>query len=260
MMVSYKAYKQYIDQMLITNENLSGKVILEVGAGRGDTSRKLVDSLAGKVNSRLIVTDISDTFFDQLRDEFRDRNVPIHYLCTGANELKGVDSDSIDYLVCNYTLCAVNSRSGLATLALKRFWQVLRPGGKLFVEEEFPVDHCITPAQEVWAEKWRILRAAMILAKQPTFNELSPEILESLCFLTGFDEITWTAHETLYAGIEVLDFFQKRLNLLMDKLPDQYLRAGFTEMVKQLRNKAAQVGGMVIPYYKLVAHKPEGRG
>lgn len=59
----------------IENEELSGKVILEVGSGRGDTPRKFVDLLNGKSNAQLIITDISDRFFQQLHDEFQDREV-----------------------------------------------------------------------------------------------------------------------------------------------------------------------------------------
>jgi 16S rRNA A1518/A1519 N6-dimethyltransferase RsmA/KsgA/DIM1 with predicted DNA glycosylase/AP lyase activity len=49
--------------MSIENEHLANKVVLEVGSGRGDTTRQLVDLLSGQSGARLIVTDISDKFF-----------------------------------------------------------------------------------------------------------------------------------------------------------------------------------------------------
>ena len=132
----------------IERENLSDKVILEIGSGRGDTTRKLVELLTGKSNAQLVVTDISDRFFPQLLDEFQSKNIQIRFICTGAYELQGIPNDSMDFLVCNYTLCAINSQAGMATLALRRFWEVLKSGGKLFIEEEFPIERQNTPLQE----------------------------------------------------------------------------------------------------------------
>ena len=103
--------------MSIEDEELSNKVILEVGSGRGDMTRTLVNLLAGMPTAQLIVTDISDTFFHQLRAEFQGKNVQTTFICTGAQELKGVANHSVDFLVCNYALCAVNSQAGLAALA-----------------------------------------------------------------------------------------------------------------------------------------------
>jgi len=123
----------------IENEDLSGKTILEVSSGRSDTTRTLVDILEGKPSAQLIITDISGKFFEQLSDEFQGRNVQLRFIQTGAHELQDVFDSSIDFLVCNYTLCAVNSQAGLVALALKRFYDVLRSGGKLFIEEEFPI-------------------------------------------------------------------------------------------------------------------------
>ncbi len=126
--------------MSIENEPLAGKVVLEVGSGRGDTTRKLVDLLSRQPGARLIVTDVSDRFFQQLRNAFQSSDVQIQFIQTGALELHGIPGNSVDYLVCNYTLCAVDSQAGQVALALRRFWEVLKVGGKLFVEEEFPVN------------------------------------------------------------------------------------------------------------------------
>ncbi len=119
----------------IANENLAGKVVLEVGSGRGDTTRSLVDLLSGQPGAQLIVTDASDKFFQQLRDEFQAKDAQIQFMCTGAQELRDIRDHSVDYLVCNYTLCAVNTQAGLVALALRRFWEVLKVGGKLLVED-----------------------------------------------------------------------------------------------------------------------------
>jgi ubiquinone/menaquinone biosynthesis C-methylase UbiE len=244
--------------MSIENEDLSGKVILEVGSGRGDSTRKIVDCLLGEPHSQLIVTDISDSFFQSLQDEFQSKDVQVRFICTGAQELRGIPDDSIDFIVCNYTLCAVNSQAGLAALALKRFWEVLKSNGKLFVEDEFPPDGQNSSLSEVWIEKWRILKSGMVLTGQSIFNEISPDVLENLCYLAGFEKVEWVSHSELHRGSDVLNFFQRRLDALLKEIPNEDLRAGFAKLAVNLQNKAIQAGGMEVPFYRLIAQKNAG--
>jgi SAM-dependent methyltransferase len=239
----------------IEDENLTEKVVLEVGSGRGDTTRKLLALLSKHAGAQLIVSDISDIFFPPLREEFKTSDIPIQFVCTAAQELLGIPDQSVDYLVCNYTLCAVNAQAGSIALALKRFHDVLKVGGKLFLEEEFPIDKQDTPAQEIWAEKWRILKSAVILTGKYPYLEIAPETLADLCGITGFDGIEWMPHTETFHGVEALDFFQQRLEKLLANLPNEKLRTGFIEMATNLRDKMAQVGYMEIPFYRLVAQK-----
>lgn len=241
--------------MDIVQENLSGKTILEVGSGRGGTTRKLVDLLSGQPDATLIITDISDKYFPKLREEFQDKNLQIRFIRTGACELDGIENNSIDYLICNYTLCAVNSNPGLVTLALRRFWEVLKPGGRLFIEEEFPISKTDTPAQEIWSEKWRILKSLEILTGMFPYTEFSPVTLSDLCRLVGFKDVQWTADTEIFHGAEVLDFFQRRLDTILPKLPNKHLQSGFAQMASELREKTVRIGGMEIPFYQLTARK-----
>jgi ubiquinone/menaquinone biosynthesis C-methylase UbiE len=238
----------------LENETLAGKLVLEVGSGRGDTTRRLVDMLSGVPDAKLIVTDISDRFFPRLSGEFEAKGVPVQFICTSAQELQGVGDGSVDHLVCSYTLCAINAQSGMVVLALRRFWEVLKAGGRLWLEEEYPVDHPVNPAQSVWAEKWRLLKAAQLLSGQLPFNEISPQVLEELCRLVGFEVIQSTAHTEFYPP-EALDFFQQRLDALLAELPDENIRFGFMEQARELHRRAVQVGGMEIPYYRLNARR-----
>lgn len=244
--------------MPIENENLAGKVILEVGSGRGDTTRKLVDLLVGQPGAQLIVTDISDRYFHALQTEFQSRALNIRFIQSGAQDLHGIDDGSLDFIVCHYTLCAVNAQPGLAALALKRFWEVIKPSGKVFIEEEFPIHTQDSSMYAIWAEKWRILRSIMIMTGQAIFNELEPEILEKLSYLAGFSKVEWTTQTEFYPGRDALTFFQERLDVLLTQIPNERLRAGYAEMAADLVNQADQAGGMEVPFYRLMAQKGDG--
>ena len=242
----------------IEEESLTNKVVLEVGSGRGNTTRKLVTLLSKHTGARLIVTDISDMFFSQLQSEFTASKVQIRFIHTSAQELINIPNNSIDYLVCNYTLCAINSRVGSLASAIRRFWEVLKAEGKFFAEEEFPIDRQNTPAQEIWAEKWRILKAAILLSGELPYQEIAPETLKGLCLLSGFENIKWAEHSETFSGADTLDFFRRRLDKILTDIQSERLRAGFLEAAMDLQNRAKQVGSMEVPFYRLVAQKGAG--
>ncbi len=241
--------------MDIIDQDLTCKVILEVGSGRGGTTRKLVDVLSRRPGASLIVTDVSDIHFQRLREGFRGKQVPIRFVCTRAQELEGVAAGSVDCLVCNYTLCAVNAEAGQAVLALKRFREVLRDDGRLLVEEELPISHARTPRQEVWAEKWRILKTMTLVAGGSPFSEFAPDVLARLCRLVGFQSVEWEAATSECQGVAALSFFEKRVNKLSVEMPNEGLRAGFEQWAFELREKAERAGGMDVLFYRLTARK-----
>ena len=241
--------------MEIETEDLAGKVILEVGSGRGDTTRALVKLLVKARQASLIVTDSSDTHFERLEGEFKGEPIRIRFIPTSACDLKGVDNHSVDDIVCNYTLCAVNSQTGSGSLALKRFWEVLKVGGKLFIEEEYPTSRRDTQAQAIWSDKWRILKAALVLSGGFPYTEYSPEVLAEICQMAGFKQVRWSSDITQYEGQDVLAFFQSRLQRLMASIPNENLRIGFSELATELQERVNQIGKMEVPYYRMTAEK-----
>ncbi len=129
----------------------------------------------------------------------------------------------------------------------------------MLIEEEFPITKRDTPAQEIWAEKWAILKSALLLARKLPFNELAPDILQDLCQLVGFTDIQRTTHAEFYREVEALDFFQRRLESLLPELPNENFRAAFIRQASDLRKKMLQVGGMEIPFYRVTARKTSER-
>ena len=235
--------------------DFTGKTILEVGSGRGDTTRLLADMLAGVPDVRFIVTDLSDQHFPQLRSDMENAGVNAVFRATSAEHLAGIQDASVDVVVCTYCLCAVNASPGSAMLALRRFWQVLRSKGWLFVEEEFPIQSAQGPAQQVWAEKWRLLKAASLLTGRAVYTEFDPAVLAELCQVAGFQEVNWQARSSFLPGVETLDFFRQRLDAMIQQMPDETLKRGFSSLASGVLEAARQVGGMEIPYYSLTARK-----
>jgi SAM-dependent methyltransferase len=247
------------DEIDVSKEECANKTILEIGSGRGDTTRKIVKQLAEIPSSKLIVTDISDTFFHDLKTEFERSGVNIQYILTRAEELKRIESSSVDYIICSYTLCAINAEHGNIVLALRRFYNVLKPGGKLFVEgEEFPIYMCSAPSQEIWVDKWRLLKAGMLLTNQLPYNEIAPKKLLQIGEIVGFSHIRWTRHTSSYPATEALDFVRRRLSSIIPALPNDELREGFIHMMNVVERKMKTINEMEAPFYKMAATKPVG--
>jgi SAM-dependent methyltransferase len=231
------------------------KTILEVGCGRGGSTRVIVRRLAGQPGARLIATDVDDRHFAALQIELEPSGVPITFLRTGAVELDGVAPDSVDLLVCDNTLCAVNSQDGQVVLALQRFHQVIKPGGWLSVEEEFPICLAANPRQAVWAEKWRILRAIERLSGRTPYEEFSPENLADLCQMAGFQDTAWQPGISELPVPGALDFFFARIESWLPLMTEPVTAADFRNQAAALAVQLDRAGGMEIPYYRLRARK-----
>lgn len=239
----------------IFDQCLNGKTILEIGTGRGGTTRYLASLLSKSSNCKLITTDISDCHFQELKDELKYSEVNIEFIKTDACTLKGIQNNSVDYLVCNYTLCAINSEPGCETLALNKFKNVLKDGGLLYIEEEFPVSHIENEMQNIWSLKWKILKSCTTLLGKSTYNEMEPHVLKSILEILGFNNIRYETSVSKILGENCLDFFMLRVNNYIEELHDDDYIKCIQKISASLKNKAIQVGGMEIPSYILTAVK-----
>lgn len=251
-----KNYNMGGNFMISFNElNLTNKIVLEVGTGRGGTTVELAKILKNFKGAKLITTDLYDGNFESVRDLLIEYSVDVEFIKTDGCELQGIEENSIDVVVCNYTLCAINSKSGSEVLALKKFKEVLKPKGLLYIGEEYPIDTVTTPMEEVWARKWQLLRASNMLLGELPFNEIAPEVLEKQLEILGFKNIEWEKESNEILGGNCLEFFYHRFSKVLDKLNNKALIDGLKEEAKKLQIHANEVGGMEIPSYKMVAFK-----
>jgi len=240
----------------IEDEDLSDKIILEVGCGLGRTTRNLASLLSNAAGSQLIVTDVTDKHFDQVKCSLGMTKIEARFIQTDACELAGVAEESVDYVVCNFALCEINSDIGRGTMALARFLSVLKPGGKLFVEEEFPISEASGPAQQSWSLIWRVLKSAFILIKQkPPTNEYHPKVLARICEITGFTDIKWEASIRVN-DLSWLDIRLKIIESIMPDFPSPQLGKMFAHLANDILNRARKIGTVEIPIYSLSARKP----
>lgn len=239
----------------IFNCCLNNMTIIEIGTGRGGTTRDLVKILSDYKNCHLITTDIADDHFDELKKEFSSSGVKVDFLKTDGSKLTGIKNDSADFIVCNYTLCAIASRAGRETLAIKRFYEVLKKGGKLLLEEEYPVTHVENERQQIWSSKWGILKSTLNLMGNLPFNEINPETLTDLLKLMGFKDIHLEKGNSSFIGDHCLDFFSMRLQRNLKEINQAEYSNALNKISSKLIEKASKAGGMEVLYYSISALK-----
>jgi ubiquinone/menaquinone biosynthesis C-methylase UbiE len=231
------------------------KIVLEIASGRGDKTRELAMQMVGG-GGRLIVTDISDEHFEAIRTNLSTLDLAVDFIRTSALKLAGIRPGSVDLVVCNHALSVINAIVGQGELALHKFYEVLKPGGKLYVEEELPHYMAASSAQLIWAEKWRLLKAAQLLSGSKPTNEYQPDILEALVSWVGFKEIEISDEINNLPVAEWWPPFELRLTEYLNALDDETLQAGLSTRNKTLKTKTEQTGSMEVPYFILTALKP----
>ena len=232
-----------------------GKTVLEIGGGRGETTRELAARMTGG-GGRLIVTDISDKHFPALQKDLERFDLAVDFIRTSALKLAGVRPGSIDLLVCNYALSTANAIVGQGELALYKFYEVLKPDGTLYIEEELPFYMAASPAQRVWAEQSQLIKATQLLSGNRPTNEYQPDVLETLITAAGFEEVDLSDELASLPTSEWWGSFKTRFDHYLDTIESETLRLALNESLLMLEANAHTTGSMEVPYVILTAKKP----
>lgn len=235
--------------------DLTNKTVLTISSERGDVTRELAAKMAGG-GGRLIVTDISDERFPGLRKDLESFDLYVEFIRTSALNMAGIRPGSIDLVVCNFALCAINAVIGQGELALHKFYQVLKPAGMLYIEEELPFYMAASPAQTIWAQQSRLLKAAQMLTGNRSSNEYQPDVLEALVTVTGFVEADVADELMDIPTSEWWEPFQIRFERVVDAIESQALKEALQSNLQKLKENAFSIGRMEIPYVILTAKKP----
>lgn len=241
--------------MSFTYPDLKGKTVLEIGAGEGASTREVAGAIVAAGGGYLIVNDIEDTHFPALRRELTHPSLELVFLRSSAVKLAGLANASVDLVVSNYALGAIEAIQGQAVLALSRFFQVLKPGGMLLIREELPVYMAANPAQRLWADKMSLLRAVQILTGQKQFKEFQPEVLVEILELLGYTDVDYQDELANHASEDWLPSYLEQMARLtqdMEAADKQY----FSQKTEEIKGKAEELGSFEQPYYQVWASKP----
>jgi arsenite methyltransferase len=194
------------DQVLDRARISHGDVVLDVGTGDGLIGFGALDRVGPA--GRVIFSDISRDLLawcQELASQTKDSRC--EFLHASADDLSAVPSNSVDAVTTRAVLIYVSDK----LKALREFYRVLRPGGRISVHE--PINRFMAEKSPEWSLYGYDVRPVMPLAEKvrATFEEANPSNGDDpMC---GFDE------RDLFAWTEQAGFAEIHLAYRADSEP-----------------------------------------
>ncbi|AOY78093.1 class I SAM-dependent methyltransferase [Clostridium formicaceticum] len=247
------------DRFLWEGINLEGKIILEGGTSWGNTTRLIAKKVSeNNWNTELISVDIDDSHFNEIEKDIQPVFKKLNLRRGDLSDLYFIPSNSIDVVICNYTLSSVEQFPLRVMKTLKEFYRVLKTEGQLLVTEEMPIWSVDSKDYTYWSKRLRIIKSISILKAMATFNEIHPSDLEEGLNIIGFKNIHWREfNEKINAEMAVKFLDKKKQNLIKgsNDLENENLTRGFVDLTEKLVKKFEETKEFLAPAYILKANK-----
>ncbi|SCY26841.1 class I SAM-dependent methyltransferase [Alkaliphilus peptidifermentans] len=247
------------DKFLWEGISLDGKLVLEGGTSWGNTTDLIAEKIsANGWKTRLISVDVDESHFAEVEERLRDK---FHELILRKADLSNLDfisQNSVDVIICNYTLSSVNQFPFRAIKALKEFYRILKPGGKLLITEEMPIWAVESRDYEYWSKRLRIIKSISVLKAMAHFNEIHPQDLEEVMSTLGFKDILRQEFKEIIDAEMATKFLDKRKQTLIkgqDDLQNEHLTKGFVELTEKLVEAFENAKEFSAPAYIIKADK-----
>ena len=156
-----------------------------------------------------------------------------------------------------YTLCAINSQTGKVPICFSRWAEVLKPGGLLFIEEEFPLYSQDSQKYFLWRMYWRFIKSLLLYAGKNPYQEIDPQTLDSLLKNYHFVIDNQDIGDTLTAQSEIISALFSHFSEWKNFLPNGLVRLAFWLLKNSLLQQIKVLGTMITPYYSIRAHLKE---
>jgi arsenite methyltransferase len=125
------AVEGYADRVLEGAQLSSGMILADVGAGEGLVAFRAIDRIGPSL--RVILTDISAPMLRYAESVAQQRNVSTQcaFLECSAENLTGIADSSVDVVATRAVLAYVTNKKA----ALREFYRILKPGGRISINE-----------------------------------------------------------------------------------------------------------------------------
>lgn len=235
--------------------DLTNLTVLEIHSGKGENTRQLAGVMAGH-GGRLMVNDISDEHFPAIQADLSSFDLDVSFVRSSAVKLAGIRLSSIDLVICSFTLNEINAIAGQGELALHKFYEVLKPGGQIYLEEELPCSMAASPSQAIWASGRQWMKAAQALSANRQANEFQPDVLESLVSMVGFEDVTVSDEIKTETARDWWEGLNTRMEPYKKQIPSEVIRNELDQSMQALKEKADADKQMDIPFVIITARKP----
>lgn len=124
----------YAERLLAVARLVPGQTLLDLGSGEGLVPFRALEQMQGQL--QVVCTDVSSVMLAHVQNLATERGLApqCRFVQAGAEDLAGVEDESVDVLTARSVLAYVGNRAA----ALAEAWRVLKPGGRLsFAEPVF---------------------------------------------------------------------------------------------------------------------------
>lgn len=247
------------DAFMWEDVNLNEKSVLEGGTSWGNTTSFIAEKVkANQWKTKLISVDIDDSHFDEIQRRLAGYFEDFSLQKGDLSNLHFIPSESMDFVICNYTLSSVNQFPLRAVKALQEFYRVLKPNGTLIITEEMPIWSVDNRDYEYWSKRLRIIKSISVLKAMAHFNEMHPQDLEETLRLIGFKDIKRHEFNEKINSELATKFLDKRKQTLIKGLNDlenENLTKGYIELTEKLLKEFENMKEFLAPAYIIKAMK-----
>jgi len=218
--------------------DLNNKVVLEGGTSWGNTTRIIANKIIeNNWNTKLISVDIDDSHFNEIEQDVKKSYAQLELRKGDLSNLDFIPDQSIDVVICNYTMSSVNQFPLRVVKALKELYRVLKVGGQILITEEMPLWSIDNREYSYWSKRSRIIKSISVLKAMAHFNEIYPNDLEESLKIVGFNNIECQQFKEKINAELATKFLDKRKQTLIkgsNDLENENVTKGFVEITEKL--------------------------
>jgi ubiquinone/menaquinone biosynthesis C-methylase UbiE len=236
--------------------DLNGKTILDVAAGKGATTVKILEKMVfQKANGTVIAVEILRNSLKLAKENITrlPYKIPVMFIMADSAYLP-LRAECVDLVFSNRAIADMNSPPCRIVRILAELRRVLRRGGKVVLSDECPFVKR-PEGNEMASWRWKIAKAISHLIGREHAHEVDPKDLEFIMKLIGFKEVqSRTFKGEPLTPRRMQRFIQNSLDLI-GSIDDLELRRALLRSVKKAQRKFRGKYGLSPPRYVLQARK-----
>lgn len=241
---------------LLEGVDFTDLMVLDAGTGAGGTTYLLAERMAeAKGSGRIVSVDMDPGSFELARKRLGELSAFVEFLKADLSDMPQVQNESFDLVVCSATMCAINDRPLRAARALAEYHRVLKKGGKLMIQDEYPQPRPAAPEDEVQVRRWQLYKAIAELTGEGHYAEIYPEELQFAASLVGFKNIEWQRFEGGPLRDSTMEEWRDTMPSMVDAVGNPRLRENIRDTVTQIYRTYQEKGGRSPPSYVMKMNK-----
>jgi len=235
--------------------DLRGLIVMDAGTGAANTTLWLAKKLKEAGGGRIISIDIDPETFPDAKRKLGELAEMVEFVEADLTCMPQIKSESIDLIVCHATLCAVNDRPLKAVKALSEFYRVLKKGGWLIIDDEYPLPKPSKLEEKVQVKRWQTYKSVAEIVTGEHYTEIYPEELKFAAKLVGFKDIELRKFEGDPLSEEVMNEWREEMKKMIRRIDDEDLKAAFQKTTEKIWRTYKKQGGVFPPYYVMRMRK-----